>query len=139
MPIDEVLQSDVVTARPDEPVTEIVERMATEDVGCVVVVEDEEPVGVVTDRTVALQLRESPDLSETTASDLISGGLVTGTTEMTVFDVLDLIEEASIRRLPIVDEDGALEGIVTLDDVVVLLSAEFSDVSSIIQSQSPRF
>lgn len=138
-PIDEVLQSDVVTAGPDEPLAEIAERMATEDVGCVVVVEGEEPIGVVTDRSIALALRETPDLSEVTAGDLVAEGLVTGTTEMTVFDVLDRLEESSIRRLPIVDEDGALEGIVTLDDVVVLLGAELSDVSSIVQTQSPRF
>lgn len=139
VPIEEVLQSDVVTAEPDAPVAAIVERMATEDVGCVVVVEGEEPVGVLTDRTIALALRETPDLSEATAADLLTGGLITGTTGMTAFDVLDRLAEASIRRLPIVDEDGALAGIVTLDDIVVLLSGELTDVSSIVRAQSPRY
>lgn len=138
-PVDEILESDVVTVERDAPIDQVVERMASEDVGSVVVTEDDEPVGVLTDRTIALSLGETPDVTERTAGEMISGDLVTGTTEMTVFDVLERLEEASIRRLPVVDEDGDLAGIVTLDDVVVLLNAELSDVASIIESQSPRF
>lgn len=138
-PIDEVLQSEVVTVRRDAPIAEAVEQMASEDVGCVVVVEEERPVGILTDRSVALALTGTTDLSEATAGDLVAEELVTGTTEMTVFDVLERLEAGAIRRLPIVDDDETLQGIVTLDDVVVLLSKELSDVASVLQRQSPRF
>jgi CBS domain-containing protein len=54
---------------------------------------------------------------------------------MTVFEVLDEMGEAGIRRFPIVDEDGTLEGIVTLDDLLVLLGKEIQSATEIIQSQ----
>lgn len=138
-PIDEVLESDVVTVTRDTPITEVVQALGSEDVGSVVVTEDDRPVGIVTDRKIALALGDTADLSDRTAGDLLSGDLVTGTAEMTVFDVLRQLDDEDIRRLPIVDDDGALEGIVTLDDVIVLLSAELSDVASVIKGQSRRF
>lgn len=137
--IDEILQSDVVTVEPDASITEIAETMENEDVGSVIVVEDEEPTGIITDRSVALALRESADLSEWTASDFVSEDLVTAETGMTVFEVLDRMEDEAIRRLPIVGDDGSLEGIVTLDDVFVLLNAEMDEATDIVESQSPRF
>lgn len=135
--IEDVVQTDVVTAEPDTPAPELAEKMAEEDVGAVIVVDRDEPVGVVTDRTVALALRKG-DVSERTARDLLSEDLVTGTTTMTVFDALDELSEANVRRLPIVDEDGSLEGIVTLDDILVLLGTELEKAAAIIRNQSPR-
>jgi CBS domain-containing protein len=137
--IDEILQSDVVTVAPDAAITEVVEKMASEEVGSVIVVDDEAPVGVVTDRAIALSLHRSPEISGRTVEEFVSGDVITGSTEMTVFEVLDQLEDHAIRRPPIVDEEGSLEGIVTLDDVFVLLNAEMDQATSIVESQSPRF
>ena len=138
-PVDEVLESDVVTVQRDTPVTEIVGKMADEDVGSVIIVEEENPVGILTDRTIALSLEESQDVGEKTAEDFDIPDLVTGSTDMTVFEVLRQMEDQGIRRMPIVDDEGNLEGIVTLDDIIVVLNAELSNTASIIESQSRRF
>ena len=136
--IDDIIQTDVVTAQPDAPLTEVAERLESEDVGAVVLVEDEEPAGLVTDRKIALSIDEFDNPSETTAEEIATDDLVTGTTTLTVFEVLNRMNDDDIRRLPVVDEDGTLEGIVTLDDLLVLLATELEKAASIIQSQSPR-
>lgn len=136
--IDEIVETDVVTAEPDTPLTELTNMMQQEDVGAVVVVEDEEPTGIVTDRKVALSLDEIQDPEEATAADVATEDIVTGTISLTVFDALNKMNDNSIRRFPIVDEEGNLQGIITLDDLLVLLGTELEKAASIVQSQSPR-
>lgn len=136
--LEEVVRTDVVTAEPDTPISTVVARMAEEDVGSVVVVEESRPVGIVTDRTIALALDGTPDVTDRRVEELVSGDLVTATTDTSVFDAIDTMQEAGIRRLPVVGEEGDLEGIVTLDDIVVLLCSELGDVTGIIESQMPR-
>jgi len=137
--VEDIVQEDVVTVQPDTPLTNVVSQMADRDVGSVVVVEDDEPQGVVTDRKIALALDDRQNIEEMTARDLTDGGdLVTGSTEMSVFDALQEISDAGIRRLPVVD-DGELQGIVTLDDVLVLLGSELNKATEVIRKQSPRY
>lgn len=136
--IDEIVETDVVTAERSTPIATVVAEMSEKDVGSVVVVEDETPVGILTDRTIALELETNPDVTDQKAEDVISEDLVTGTTDMSIFDALQRLEDENVRRLPIVDEDGSLEGIVTLDDILVLLGTELEHATSIIKAQSPR-
>ena len=136
--VGELLETEVVTAGRDTPVATVVAQMAEKNVGSVVIVEDDSPVGIVTDRRIALALESDPEVSTRRADELLTGEFVTGTTDMSVVDVLDRLAESGIRRLPIVDEDGALAGIVTLDDVLVLLSDELRNVADVVRTQSPR-
>lgn len=136
--IDDIIQTDVVTVEPDTPLATLIETLESEDVGSVVVIEDDSPLGIITDRKVALSLADKDSISDMTASDIMTEDLVTGEMTMTVFEVLDMLSDADIRRLPVVDEDGALEAIVTLDDILVLLGTEMQKATDIIKSQSPR-
>lgn len=136
--IEDVIQTDVVTAEPDTPVPTLTGMMEEEDVGSVIVADDDEPLGVITDRKIALMLQERGDIGDQTAQDIMSGDLISGTTSMTVFDALDKMSEENIRRFPIVDEDGSLAGIVTLDDLLVLLGTELQKATQIIKEQSSR-
>lgn len=128
-----------MTAETDTPLPTIAAEMKTEDVGAVVVVEDDKPLGVVTDRKIALALGEMENLEEKTASDLMSENLVAGLNNMSIYDAIKQLGEENIRRLPVVDEDGELVGIVTLDDIIVLLGEELQDTAEIIKAQSPHF
>ncbi len=136
--IEDIAKTDVVTAEPDTPIPTLSAKMEQDDVGSVVIVDDDKPVGVVTDRTIALLLQETEDVTEATARDIMPDDLTTGTTMLTVKEALQQMKDADIRRLPIVDEDGTLEGIVTLDDMLVLLSTELEMATEIIKSQASR-
>lgn len=135
----DIAEIDVVTAERDDPLTSIVERMADEDVGTVVITEDDRPTGIVTDRMIALALAEHPDVSELTAGDVMTGDPVTVTDEMTVFEVVQTLGDSGIRRVPIVDDDGQLVGIVSIDDVLVLLATELDQLSEVVERQIERF
>lgn len=136
--VEDVVQTDVVTAESDTPLPTITEKMESEAVGSVVIVDDDEPVGIVTDRSIALCLHEMDDLAECTVDDVAVDDLVTGTTEMSLFDALEQMSTGGIRRLPVVDDDGGLAGIVTLDDVLVSLGSEMEKATDVIRAQSPR-
>jgi len=128
----------VVTVDPDTPIPTVTSRLKSEDVGAAVVTEDDEPQGVVTDRKVALSLEEMPDISDRTAEEVMSEDIVAGEQDMSVYEALQQLSDENIRRLPIVDEDDTLVGIITLDDILVLLGEELQDSTEIIKSQSPR-
>jgi CBS domain-containing protein len=137
-PIRDVLQTEVVTVRQDEGIPSAVEKMADADVGSVVVVENGQPTGILTDRKIALSLRETTDVSGVTVADLVGEDLITASIDANAHAVLETLAEHSIRRVPVVDENGSLAGIVTLDDLLVLLSDELSAAANVIEAQSSR-
>ncbi|MGQ4557180.1 CBS domain-containing protein [Halobellus sp. GM3] len=138
--VEQLLQTDVVTVEEDTPVATAVAKMNAEDVGSVVVVDaDRRPRGILTDRRVALSLESMPDIGERTVAELTGDELITASIDMTVFDAIQRLSDGEIRRLPIVDESGTLEGIVTLDDITVFLAGELNTVADVIKAQSPRF
>lgn len=136
--VEDVVQTDVVTAEEDTPIPTVVAEMAESDVGSVVVVADGQPVGILTDRTICLALEDDPQVTDRIAGDLVSGDLVTATTEDSIFDAINTLGEEHVRRLPIIDDDGTLRGIVTLDDLLVLLGSEVHKAVETIREQSPR-
>ena len=136
--VDDIAAENVVTAERDTPISTAIASMAENDVGSVVVVEDDEPVGVLTDRKVALALEDTPEVAQQTVGDLVSEELVTADSSTTVFEVVKMMGDNGIRRAPVVDEEGNLQGIVTLDDAIVLLGTELGNVAETIQAQIDR-
>lgn len=137
MTIKDMARPDVVTVEPGASAAEIAAVLEEENVGSVVVVEGDEPVGIVTDRDLALHA-VGEDATSVTASDLMPDDLFTVETDERIYDVLEAMREAGVRRVPVV-EDGKLAGIVTLDDFIVLLSSEFDLASGVIQSGIPEY
>jgi CBS domain-containing protein len=139
MPVSSVArqQSELVTVSPDAPVQEVADLMHREGVGSIIVVRENEPVGIVTDRDLALDIiPEGRDFAGMTARDVMARDPVTVNANEGVLEACRLMRERSIRRLPVV-EDGELVGIVTLDDLIVLLDDEMSDLSEVIRAESP--
>ena len=93
---------------------------------------------MLTDRKVALALEDTPEVAQRTVGDLVSEELVTADSSTTVFDVVRMMGENGIRRIPVVDEENTLQGIVTLDDAIVLLGTELGNVAETIQAQIDR-
>lgn len=139
MTLRDLAREDVVTAEPDAAATDLADAMREENVGSVVVTEDRRPVGLVTDRDIAMQLcQEGVDPAAMTARDIMTEDLVTVEADAGVYEAIRKASEANVRRVPVVD-DGELWGIVTLDDFFVLLAGEFGELSSVVQSESPPY
>ena len=132
-------QEDLVTAAPDTPVTELARLMQDETVGCVIIERNDEPIGIVTDRDIAVKIvGENRDIEGTTARDIMTEDPVTAEADAGLTETLESMRKAGVRRMPIVT-DGKLVGIITLDDLVVLLEQEMHDISDVIKAESPPY
>lgn len=134
MTIREMARTDVVTVDPETTTREISRLLEEENVGSVIVTEDETPVGIVTDRDLALDvIGEGKNSATIAAADVMTEDLFTVETGESIYDVLEGMRERGVRRVPVV-EDGDLAGIVTLDDFIVLLTSELENVSGVVQA-----
>ena len=106
----------VVTAPPQRTVREIAEMMRERNVGSVVLIEQERPVGFLTDRDLAVSvLADGRDLGDH-AADHASSPVITATADQGVEEAAELMVRHGVRRLVIVDGER-LTGILTLDDI----------------------
>ncbi len=113
--------------------------MDDERVGAVVVVEDDEPAGIVTDRTLGLSVGQEDDPASLTAEDLMSEDPETVAADAEAYELAVQFGEAKVRRLPVVDDDGSLAGIVSLDDVIATSAEELEEAAKVIEAQSPGY
>ena len=120
---------EVVTIPAAASCHEIATKLKQEAVGCLVVVAEGRPVGILTDRDLLTRvIAAGRDTGATVARDVMSEPLVTVDPERPLERVVDAMAANSIRRVPVV-RDGELVGIVSLDDLLVALSGELSDVA----------
>ena len=117
----EIMTADPRTVTPDTALQEVARLMQQEDVGIIPVVEagGRNLLGVVTDRDIALRVvGEGRDGKTVKVSDVMSSNVRTCKQDDSVDDIMDLMGKEQLRRIPIVDERGALVGIVAQADVV---------------------
>lgn len=122
MKVREIMTCDVATAAPETTIEEIATMMKELDTGAVPVVDDDELVGLITDRDIVLRcIAEGEDPAEMTADEMFSERLETVGPEADVEEAVRLMAQRRIRRLPVV-ENGRLVGIVSLGDLAVKAS-----------------
>ena len=139
MPVKDLANTDVVTAEENDSLPEIAGTMSSEGVGAVVIVDGNEPIGVLTDRQIALAAAEEEDLSSVSAGDAMTDDPVTIEEDAEGIEVSRTLGEHKIRRLPVVDDGGELTGIVSFDDVVATIGEEMADLSDVIEAESPGY
>jgi CBS domain-containing protein len=140
MTVRDIARDEVVTTQPSASVADVAATMRDENVGCIVVTEDGRPTGVVTDRDVALRVvadGESPD--SMTASDVMTADPATIPTDAGVFELTEAMSSAAVRRMPVVDDERNLAGIVTLDDLNRLLVDEMGELTDVVEAESPPY
>ena len=120
-----------MTAEPNDSLIAAARRMRAEHVGDLVVVDDaKHPIGVLTDRDIVVSaVAQSPQaLTTLLVGDVMTLDPVTAPSYEPVEAALSRMTRRGVRRMPIVDDNGALCGIVTLDDIVRALSHELSSL-----------
>jgi CBS domain-containing protein len=138
MSIERFTRKEVVTAQPDETAAEVAEKMRSHHVGAVVIVDLGRPIGIITDRDVALRVVGEGRTTETPIREVMSSDLVLAHHDDTLDHIVIRMRQTGVRRLPIVDGDGALIGLVSLDDLFVLLSGELSTTAyAVLDNRGP--
>ena len=116
--IREIMTSNPSTIEPEVPVAEAARVMKQEDAGVVPVTEDGRLIGMVTDRDIAIRVvAQGKDPQSTTVREVASTDLVTIDPQQDLDEALRLMAQHKVRRLPVVEEDGRLVGVVAQADV----------------------
>ncbi len=129
MSLQRFTRKEMVVVSPEETARDAAELMHTHHVGAIVVVENERPVGIVTDRDLALRIVAAGRDATTPIRQVMSRDLVVVRQDELVDQALLSMRRSGVRRLPIIDRDGRLVGLVALDDLLVLLSGELSSTA----------
>lgn len=143
MAIGEICKREVVIVTRQAPVIEAARLMRQYHVGDVVVVDElsgrRRPVGIVTDRDIVIEVVAMEVAAQSLCvGDIMSAELATVRETEGVFETIRYMRDKGIRRLPVVDRDGWLQGIVTLDDLVILLAEEMGAMARLIGRELDR-
>jgi CBS domain-containing protein len=129
MKLNDIFTRNVVTAGPGESVATVALKMQEHNVGTVVIVEDRRPVGIVTDRDLALALGAQGISSQTPIQKVMTHHVLAIPEDTSIYTATQFMREREVRRLPIVDREDRLVGIVTLDDLLRFLGRELYNLA----------
>jgi len=133
MSVGEVCNRDVVVVDKAESIVIAAQLMREHHVGTVVVVNGDEgawrPIGIVTDRDLVLEvLAEELYLGKLRIGDLAGTDLVTLGEDDDLLDAIKRMRDTGVRRAPVVDENGILVGILSVDDLIDVIAEQLSDI-----------
>jgi CBS domain-containing protein len=116
--VSEVMTANPCTIDADKPVAYAAKMMRDEDVGLAPIVEGDRLVGTVTDRDIAIRIvAEGKDPQATPVREIASTNLVTVDPAQDLDEAVRLMAEHQVRRLPVVEEDGRLVGVLAQADI----------------------
>ena len=119
--ISSIMTANPASCRPATPLREVAQMMVDHDCGQIPVVDEaSRPIGVVTDRDIAVRLvARGGESRDATAIDIMSSPCRTVAADTALADCTQLMESAQIRRVPVVDAQGRLAGIVSIADIAL--------------------
>ncbi len=121
MNVQDIMKDDVATCRPWSNLAEVAMMMWNHDCGVIPVLSEHDTVtAVITDRDICMAVATQHRRAEEIAvSDITNGHLYTCRPDDAVSDVLQVMQDHKVRRLPVIDGNGHLLGMVSLNDVIV--------------------
>jgi len=129
MKTNKMFTKAVVTVGPQSSLSKAAQLMDEHNVGAIVVAEQSRPIGIVTDRDLALAVCAKGLSREEHVQKIMTCPVSTIKQSDGVFKATQQMMEGSVRRLPVVDDVGRLVGLVSLDDLLLLLSGELQNMA----------
>ena len=123
----DIMTKDLVYSLPSDMVSDVAQLMKDEDIGPVLIVDDSNDgkrlVGIVTDRDLALKVvGEGRDPNNTRVEDVMTDSLVTCRADDDVENAMQAMAQNQLRRIPVVDDNGQLVGIISQADLATRLN-----------------
>lgn len=142
MDVGELCMRMVVVASPDESAVDAARRMKDLHVGSLVVVEEtpagRRPVGIVTDRDLLFAALKETPLEALRLSQVMASDLLVARESESVDVALERMRTRGVRRLPVVDAGGMLQGILAYDDIVEWVGEELTLLAGIVRKERSR-
>jgi CBS domain-containing protein len=117
MKVSEVMTRDVQTVRPDQSVQDAASFMLSADAGSIPVTENGRLIGMITDRDIAVRGIAKGYGPETLVRELMTDDVICALDDDDIEDIASKMSEAQVRRLPVIDDQQQLCGIVSLGDL----------------------
>jgi len=136
MPIERLVQRPVKTLGPEESCEEAAALMRDENIGAVVVVDEGRVQGVVTDRDIAVRVVASGENpAEVPLRQIMSGEPIFLSKARTLDQLVAAMREMGVRRVPVIEDDGAVCGLISMDDLLVLISEQLAELAQVIRKE----
>ena len=139
MSLGRICVREVDLAEPQESVQTAAERMHARNVGSLVILdEDKHPIGIVTDRDLTLRvLAAGKNPYDTTVAEVMTHGAATLREDASIESAIMAMRSGPYRRLIVVDDEGKLVGLVSVDDILDLVIGELTNIGELLQRESP--
>ena len=136
MRMGEICVRNVVCAHRKMTIEEAAQLMRSRHVGDVIVVDSTArgpvPVGIVTDRDIVVEIVAAGlEPRQISLGDINGADLITASEDQGIFDTIQQMQHNGIRRMPVVDKQGALLGIISTDDLLQFLAIQFRGLSNV--------
>lgn len=143
MSVDKICNHNVVTTEADAGIVDVAVRMREEHVGDVIVVEyrngRQTPIGILTDRDLVVEvIAQQVDPGTVSVADIMSRAPAVVRKDNGVDYALSTMLQAGVRRLPVVDHNDALVGVLSIDDVLEHLAQQISHLAGALRSEQQR-
>ncbi len=140
MSVGRICIREVHLTELEETVQAAAQRMKSRGVGTLFVQnENAQPIGILTDRDVAIRVvSEALDPVKTTVADVMTKAPGSISEDAPIETALSRMRAGPYRRLPVVDKEGKLVGVVSLDDILDLLCEEFAEIGQLLRTESAR-
>lgn len=143
MSVGQLCNRDVVVTGPETSAADAARLMREFHVGDLVVVDERSderrPIGLITDRDLVIEvMAQAVDPESVTVKELMTRALETIDEDADFWDALSHMRACGVRRIPVVNARGGLEGIFTFDDALSLLAEALVDLGKIVPRQIAR-
>jgi CBS domain-containing protein len=131
--IREVMTPNPQTVQADATLADAAREMKQDDIGAVLVKDNGSVSGILTDRDIVVRaIAEGRDPSSTKVGDVATRDVTTLTPDSSVEDAIRIVRQENVRRIPVVDENGQPQGIVSIGDLAVERDSDsaLADISS---------
>jgi CBS domain-containing protein len=137
--IGSICQRNLDLIRTDDSIATAADRMRQRTVGSLIVVNgSKQPIGIVTDRDLVIRaLADDKDVNLTPVIEVMTPDVVVATGDTSISAALRLMRDGPFRRLPVVDNEGVLVGLVTLDDILMQVARELHEIGGLIELETP--
>ena len=138
MRVGDICKREVDTVTYGESALDAARRMRDQQVGTVVVLDGDRPVGIVTDRDLTVRVLAAGLDPQTRVSEVMTPSPTTVLEDATVATALGYMRSGRFRRLPVVGQDGHLRGILALDDVIGIMAEELAEIGPLLGREAPH-
>ena len=142
--VGEICNRQVVICGRDDSIQNAAELMRDNHVGDVIVVEHKEgkhfPIGILTDRDIVIEVLAEGvnNLDDIAVNDVMSSELISVKEDDYIIETIEQMRDRGIRRVPVVNQEGSLEGILAVDDAIELVAELLSNLVKLFKHEFNR-